>query len=196
MNQSDPKFAAATKQYCKMMADGKGSKVALKATGLSHSQADRAWYISDLNPKKVTFDPKFATLPEAAQRVRVLEMRAAKLSWGHISLITGLTESRTQAVFSTTAGVAAEGTRSGKGGRFLAGEPRLYLGNRKGIGIEAPKPRAVDVTKLAADADKVKSVIPAKLATLKRSAVKRVAKQVAPKANPQPEVKVDAEAAA
>lgn len=172
MKTSDPKFAAACATYCRGMKDGKGSKQLLKATGLSHSQADRAWYVSELNPNRVISQaPKFAAMTEAAQDAFVLEMRVKGESWGRISLTIGLSESATQTRFSKAAGVAAEGLRVGKGGRFLEDDPRRYVGNQKGNGVQDPKPRTVTAEEAAKRADK-KSVLPAKLTAAKKRAAK------------------------
>jgi len=175
MKSNDPKFSAACKQYCQGMKDGKGSKVLLKATGLSHSQADRAWYASELNPNRVISQAtEFAAMTEEQKNAFVISMRIAKASWGKISLTTGESESATQTRFSRSSGIAAEGLRVGKGGRFLEDEPRRYLGNRKGLGIEDAKPRMVKPEEAMKDADKVKSVLPTKL----RSVAKRAAVSV------------------
>jgi hypothetical protein len=172
MKQSDPKFAKACASYCQGMADGKGSKALLKATGLSHSQADRAWYLSPLNPKHVTDQSaQFAAMTEAQQNAFVIEMRTKGESWGRISLTIGLSESATQSRFSTAAGIAAEGLRVGRGGRFLEDDPRRYVGNQKGLGVQDPKPRTVTAEEAAKRADR-KSVLPAKLTAAKKRAAK------------------------
>jgi len=177
MKKSDPNFTNATKIYCDLMAEGKGTKVALEKSGLSHAMADLAWYGDKRNSKHVELDPQFVTLPEAAQQVRVLEMRSAqKLSWGVIAVITGKPESWVRNTFGKAAGVSSEGTRVNKGGRFLEREPRFYLGNRKGIGVEDPKPRLLNPTEVAKNADDAKSVLPAKLAIARKGTAARVRK--------------------
>lgn len=172
MKSSDPKFQKACAAYCQGMKDGKGSKALLKATGLSHSQADRAWYVSPLNPNRVVpQEAKFAAMTDAQQDVFVLEMRTRNESWGRISLTIGLSESATQTRFSKASGIAAEGTRSGHGGRHLEDDPRRYVGNQKGNGVQDPKPRTVTAEEAAKRADK-KSVLPTKLAAAKKRAAK------------------------
>lgn len=176
MKSSDPKFAKACQAYCQGMADGKGSKELLKATGLSHSQADRAWYVSELNPKRVTpMVSEFAAMTEAEQNLLVLKMRADGESWGRISLTIGLPEGTTQTRFSNAAGIAAEGLRVGKGGRFLEDDGTRYVGNQKGNGVEDPKPRTVTAQEAAKRAEK-KSVLPAKV----KAAAKKAAQATKP----------------
>lgn len=194
MNSTDPKFSKATAKYCDLMAAGKGSKEALRMTGLSHSQGDRAWYADPRNPNAVKVRPTFPTLPEDTQVREIVEMRAGahadypgkKLSWGRISVITTLAEGRIATLFGSGTGVAREGTRIGRGGRWLEGEPRFYKGNRKGIGVEAPKPRELDPEAVAKAADDAKSVIPARLTKLKAGAKARVRKAAAKPATPAP----------
>lgn len=172
MKTTDPRYQKAITAYCQGMKDGKGSKNLLKATGLSHSQADRAWYVSPLNPNRVVDQSaKFAAMSEAAQGVWVLELRADGQSWGRISLTIGLSESATQTRFSTVAGIAAEGLRVGRGGRYLEDDPRRYVGNQKGNGVQDPKPRTVTAEEALKRADK-KSVLPAKLTLAKKRAAK------------------------
>lgn len=172
MKTTDPRYQKAITAYCQGMKDGKGSKALLKATGLSHSQADRAWYISPLNPNQVKDQSvAFAAMTDAAQDAFVIEMRVKGESWGRISLTIGLSESATQTRFSKAAGIAAEGLRVGRGGRFLEDDGSRYLGNQKGLGVQDPKPRTVTHAEAQKRAER-KSVLPAKLTAAKKRAAK------------------------
>lgn len=189
-------FAAAQAQYCNMMADGKGAEAALAATELSHSQGDWAWYGDPRNPKAVK--PNSITLPaipgkdepgyESALLRRglvVAELREGlhasykgrELSFGAIAVVCGTPEGAVRRAFGAT-GIAAEGTRISKGGRYLGDEPRFYLGNRKGIGVEAAKPKSVNPASLVPTNDTVASVIPAKVEGLRKALAKGTAKKV------------------
>jgi AraC-like DNA-binding protein len=200
---SDPKaFAKALATYCDMMADGKGAKRALEATGLSHAQADLAWYGDSRNPNRV--EPKSVVLPplpgskepgyEVALQLRgliVAELRAGthplcvkrqgeQLSWGQIAVVVGLPASTVERYFKAATGLSADGMRKGHGGRYLGDEPRYYTGNRKAIGVEDPNPKRLDIKALQATADTVTSVLPSttkRLATQLRKPKKRSAKR-------------------
>lgn len=200
----DPKaFAAAQKQYCDMMDAGQGVKASLEATGLSHSQGDWAWYGDPRNPKHVKANSvKLPEVPakgedgyEVALRKRglvVAELREGvhashpgnDLSFGQIAVVCGVPESQIHTAFTAT-GISSHGTRKGKGGRWLGDEPRRYLGNHKGIGVEAPNPRAVPLGDLDKDKDTVQSILPQKIEVLRKSlggqVQKRARKTQAPK---------------
>jgi hypothetical protein len=192
----DPKaFAAAQAKYCDMMDAGQGVKVALEATGLSHSQGDWAWYGDPRNKDFV--EPGSITLPaipakgdegyEVALRRRGLAVAEARngehpahsgrqLSWGQIAVAANVPETAVRRAFTAT-GIDSAGTRKGRGGRWLADEPRMYLGNRKGIGLEAPNPRAVALASLEKDKDSVKSVLPQRIEALKKTLGGQVTKR-------------------
>jgi hypothetical protein len=176
---TDPKaFDKSLGRYCDLMADGKGAEAALEATGLSHAQADLAWYGDERNPQHVK--PNSIKLPEVPSKgddgfevqfrragLVVAELRAGehkqhpdqKLSWGQIAVVCGKTESWVRRAFTAT-GIDSKGTRKGKGGRWLSDEPRFYLGNRKGIGVEDAQPKRLDPNQVAASADKAKTKLP------------------------------------
>jgi hypothetical protein len=189
MNPNSKEFTKACDTYCDAMAAKQGTKAALKKSGLSHSQADRAWYASELNPARTVAEPKFLDWTAAEQAAFVVEERAKGLSWGRIAIRTGfvprtnsgpagcLSEGQVQGLFSRTTGIAAEGTRSNKGGRHLQDNPLFYTGNRRGMGTEDAAPRKLNPAdeKFQAAKDKVKSKLPAKVAAAKKAAAKAVA---------------------
>jgi hypothetical protein len=176
------------------MDAGKGAVAALEATGLSHAQADLAWYGDKRNPNHVT--PGSVKLPpvpekgddgyEVALRMQglvVAELRAGahakfpeeKLSWGQIAVVCGTTESHVRRAFTAT-GLDSKGTRKGRGGRWLSDEPRYYVGNRKGIGVEDAQPKRLNPVEVARTAADAQSVLPKRIATLKQQVSGNVAK--------------------
>src|SRR5262245_17023189 len=150
---SPEEFADLQREYCDLMAAGRGHVAALEATGLSASQAAEAWYCDPRHPNPVEADS--VTLPalpskddESAFQLAlfrrgeiVASLRAGlhskypgnQLSWGQIGFVCGVPESAVHTAFKAT-GIDSHGTRKGQGGRFLDRNPLLYLGNRKGIG--------------------------------------------------------------
>lgn len=199
MKQSEctpAEFARAQATYCDMMAEGKGVKASLEATGLSHSQGDWAWYADprnesqyvplgavELPPLLGKDDPGY----EVQLRRRGLvvgELRTGEhkqfpgrqLSFGQIAVVCNVPEGQVHRAFTAT-GISSHGTRKGRGGRWLDDEPRKYLGNRKGIGVEAPNPHAVNPAQLEADNDTVKSILPTKVGQLRQEVQGKVAKR-------------------
>ncbi len=60
------------------------------------------------------------------------------LSWGEIIVRHNVTEGYVRACFELAGVEKSVGTRTGKGGRFLYGDPQLYLENRKAEGAQIP----------------------------------------------------------
>lgn len=60
------------------------------------------------------------------------------LSWGEIMVRHNVTEGYVRACFELAGVEKSVGTRTGKGGRFLYGDPQLYLENRKAEGAQIP----------------------------------------------------------
>lgn len=185
--------------YCDMMANGKGAVAALEATGLSHAQADLAWYGDARNPQHVV--PNSVKLPpvpgkaepgyEVAMRqaglavatLRSGEADGTRYSWGQIAVLCGVPESAVRRYFKAT-GLDSAGTRKGRGGRWLADEPRYYTGGHKGVGVEDAAPRKLNPAEVAAKADQYVSVLPKATAQLKAQlggAVRTAAKKQASK---------------
>ena len=195
----------ACKAYVAAKMDGKSNKeataLANAAGKAGHSLLDLSWYFASqqVEPLKGFF-PHSATEGETAQAIVALRGGAGyegkyegrRLSWGHISICLGWfdpnspstgPENEVQRLFphctKVVAGeaVAAEGTRSGKGGRWMKDDPRLYQGNHKGNGVEAEKPRQVDPASLNDD-DPGKVMA---FAAGKKAAAKRTRKPRTPK---------------
>ena len=180
-------FARACATYCQMMADGAGIKAALEATGLSHAQADLAWYESELNttPSRVwrgsvELPPK----PDEGEtevwlrRVGLIvgqlyagtheQYPDRQLSWGAIGIVTDTNESFVSRAFKAT-GLDRKGMRKGRGGRWLGDEPRLYTGNHKAHGVQSDKPRAALTPQYLKEAEEWKPVLPTALKQLQGS---------------------------
>lgn len=166
-----------------MKLAGKGWKEIWEKTGLTHSQADLAWYRYQAQQNGTYIPEKFQAMNEEQQARWILEQRVSGVSWGVMHASTEVPESKLRTIFERNHGVASAGLRIGKGGRFLTydghGEPRYYLGNRKGIGVEfRPDAQRPDPEKVAATADQAKSTLPQKLNGKQR----RQARQAAAKA--------------
>lgn len=189
MKRNDPALPKALDGYCKAREAGMGEKEARAKFDLDHVKADFAWAAYKGNTKSYVAPIQgWAAMSATAQDAQIVALRAKGMSWGRIAVATGyhpvpaqcgtgsLTEAEVSKRFSLAAGIAREGTRTGKGGRWLANDQALYVGRHKGVGVEAPKPLAVDRAELAKGADEYESVLP-KIA--KRVAAKRVAKRTA-----------------
>ena len=74
----------------------------------------------------------------AVQALRYPKSGDPGLSWGDISIVVGLPESRVRKIFRNGETRKDLGLRIGKGGRFAYGDPTLYLENRKVEGAEIP----------------------------------------------------------
>jgi hypothetical protein len=156
--------------YCTHKAAGKSNKEALALAGCGHILADLAWYADDRNPRHTPYNPAWAKLatPEA-QAKWVAQQRQAGLSWGQISVATGnnplapqpgaVTEATVRKLFAKATGLASEGLRKGRGGRWLAGEQRFYLGNRRGFGVQHQAPRTLNPDEVAATANQAEDLL-------------------------------------
>lgn len=189
MKKSHANYRKACSAYCDAKASGKGNvesrKIAAKHSDdeggvLNHAQAGLAWYADERNPKGIvpgSFTIAGMTDAEAAKTVGLLraglhpKAMDRKFSEGDIMILCGsnepqghgaLTAGAVRRLFGAATGLAFEGTRIGRGGRFLQSEagPIAYDGNRKSIGVEAPKPRSVSVKELQATKDTVTSKLP------------------------------------
>ena len=199
MDDAQAQRTAACKAYVAAKQDGKSNKEATlaanKAGKAGHSLLDLSWYYASKQVEPLEGDFRHEATGETAQAIVALRGGAGwkgkyegrRLSWGHISICLGWfnptapstgPENEVQRLFphctKQVAGeaVAAEGTRSGKGGRWLKDDPRLYVGNHKGNGVEDEKPRLVDPANLKDD-DEGKVVA---FATGRKAAAKRTRK--------------------
>jgi len=195
----------ACKAYVAAKLDGKSNKeataLANKAGKAGHSLLDLSWYFASKQVEPLEGNFPHEATGETAQAIVALRGGAGyngkyegrRLSWGHISICLGWfnpsapstgPENEVQRLFphctKVVAGeaVAAEGTRSGKGGRWMKDDPRLYQGNHKGNGVEAEKPRLVDPATLNDDdPGKVMAFAAGKKAAAKRTRKPRTTKQ-------------------
>lgn len=204
MEDAQAKRNAACKAYVAAKLDGKSNKeataLANKAGKAGHSLLDLSWYFASKQSEPLEgYFPHSVTEGDTANAIVQLQGGAGwngkyegrRLSWGHISIALGWFdpnnpstsgENEVQRLFphatKVVAGeaIAAEGLRSGKGGRWLKDDPRLYQGNHKGNGVEDEKPRQVDPATLNDD-DPSKVVA---FATGKKAAAKRTRKPRTP----------------
>lgn len=196
MATTNPK-AAACKVYCDSMAAGKGvAESTAKAIGthkVGHAILDLAWYADPRNTSG-SATPNLNVAP-ADRGAAALDLRAGngwqgalvgqRLSWGRITVALGYwnpadpksNEGQVRAQFGTTAGLASEGMRIGRGGRRLNNQPLFYTGTHKVHGVEDPKPRALDPAEVHANADQYKPKVVAMGSARKATARKPRAKK-------------------
>lgn len=179
MRGTQAEIRKAQDKAVEMKLAGKGWKEIWEKTQLTHSQADLAWYRYQAQQNGTYIPEKFQAMTEEDQARWILEQRINGVSWGVMHASTDVPESRLRTIFEKNHKVASEGLRIGKGGRWLAAEPRYYLGNNKGIGVEFdPDNGRPDPNKVAERSEKAKSVLPTKLNGKQR----RQARQAAAKA--------------
>lgn len=191
----------AQKVYCDAKASGKSNaeatKLAKAVTEIGHTKLDLAWYVDDRNhtaSRTPILNIAPADRPKAAVMLRAGEgwdgeFVGQKLSWGRLAIATGhadvangkVHEGRCRSEFGREAGIASEGTRIGRGGRWLNNDQRLYTQNHKGVGVEDSRPRQLDPAEVMAGAADYTSRLP-KIAKAKKAAAKRAAKRAATKA--------------
>lgn len=96
--------------------EGKPWHEVLDLTGLSHSQAEIAYFKATL-PKDQFHE--FST-------EKVLELRNQGVSWGVIGVRLNVPESRVRSAYKEATGTLSEGQRVGRGGRWLNNDQSLY----------------------------------------------------------------------
>lgn len=108
----------------KIREEGVAWKEALATVGVSYAQG---WLIvarAEAEKAGATFDASAMTEAEIA--AEIARLRAEGASWGTIMVVLDITEARARKVWANASGTHSEGTRVGKGGRFLFGEKALY----------------------------------------------------------------------
>lgn len=123
-------------QAITMREAGKSHKEIMVTCGLSHSQMERHFMAADLESGKIKGG--FLSQPESntEKAAIVARLRNAGESWGLISVRFKEPEGRTRKVFKET-GLDSQGLRIGRGGRYLADDPRFYVGaDRPKLGTE------------------------------------------------------------
>jgi len=110
-----------------------------KATGLNYSQVWLPWF-RQANADRI-IDPEASNYKNLLARARGFQRVAGgsgfvrnwalpETSWGELSALTGLPESRIRKTFAEYTGVDSEGLRMGKGGRWLNDDQQWYMGER------------------------------------------------------------------
>lgn len=133
-----------------MRQDGADWPEILEATGLNYSQA---WYFVESQRMR-----------EAGELVEgeitpqtIVDLRAAKHSWGTIAVMCQLPESRVRRMFTEASNLKSQGLRIGKGGRYFygySGEP-LYSGELRPTGTAIPKDAKLEGALMAADTQRM-----------------------------------------
>jgi hypothetical protein len=119
------------------MLDGVGAEAARKQVGVSHTPAELhvfkfQWFIADL-PEPGTGD--WTPTPEL---IRFLKTDQG-WGWGRIMVATNAGEAKVRRMFEDATGIESVGIRTGKGGRFLGDDPKLYEETLKATGTDIPK---------------------------------------------------------
>ena len=116
---------------------GMSHKEIMGQTGLSHSQMERYFMAVDIESGLIKGG--FLAQPDSltAKAAVVAKLRLAGESWGLISVRFREPESRTRKQFAEASGIDSAGLRIGRGGRYLADDPRFYTGSdRAKLGTE------------------------------------------------------------
>lgn len=110
-----------------------------KQTGLNYSQVWLPWFRAANADRLI--DPDASNYKNVLAKARGFERIAGEAgfkrnwalpetSWGELSALTGLPESRIRKTFEQYTGVDSEGLRMGKGGRWLNDDQSFYMGER------------------------------------------------------------------
>jgi hypothetical protein len=167
----------------KLFQDGKTGAEIREATGLNESQ-----YVADRWTRQMKADPKmfggFITGDsETALAAQIVKARDAGQSWGLIFVRCQLPEGRVRRIFKDATAIDSRGLRTGKGGRFVADDPRFYAGaDRPKAGTELLP--GVPVLNQVPDPEDTPDRKLPKIAKVIGKA-KRTRKPAAPKAKPE-----------
>lgn len=118
-------------------------KEIMAETGLNLSQYERHFWAVDIAAGRISggFWKSPDTLTEKA--AMIARAREAGESWGLISVRFGEPESRTRKAWEDS-GFSSKGMRIGKGGRWVADDPRFYAGfDRAKLGTELVKGKPI-----------------------------------------------------
>lgn len=147
--------AEAAQALIDLRSGGVAWKVALATTGISYANG---WLIVEragLEAMGLTVDTTGMTEAEIKAEIKTLRDRDA--SWGTIMVTLDITEGKARKIWESASGVHSEGTRTGKGGRFLFGAPVLYQGElaKSGTLLDAEQPKAFEAYVGAAEATRI-----------------------------------------
>lgn len=134
-----------------MRLEGQSWAIVLKATQLSHSQAERHEFRFKmwLQANGVAVDGDWSPIAPTPEAIKAA--RLAGTSWGVIGERAGISESKARKIWGETTGVDSKGLRIGKGGRYAYGDEKLYEPNRK-VGIPHPNRSGKPVLNAKGDA--------------------------------------------
>jgi hypothetical protein len=125
-----------------VLEEGLSVKDAFKAAGVSHTPAELhafkfEWFVADL-PEPGTGEWAFSDELVVYLRL-VAQDPSGKIGWGYGRIMVALdaTEGRVRKAMKNM-GIEDKGHRTGKGGRFLGNDPRLYEADLKATGVQIP----------------------------------------------------------
>lgn len=168
-------------QALALREEGRNHKEIMGQLGLSHSQMERAFMAADIEAGLIKGG--FLAQPETQTEkgAIIARLRLAGESWGLISVRFREPESRTRKAFAEAGGLDSKGLRIGKGGRWVADDPRPYTGaDRAALGSEfvAAKPLRPQIEAIDPNAEKVARRLPT-VAKGKKPRAPRKPKQLA-----------------
>jgi hypothetical protein len=122
-----------------MKDSGATFKQVQKATGLNYSQVWLPWF--RLHNADRLIDPNASDYKNVLAKARGFQRVSGgagfkrnwslpETSWGELSALIGLPESRIRRTFEEYTNVDSEGLRMGKGGRWLNDDQSWYMGDR------------------------------------------------------------------
>lgn len=150
-------------QALALRAEGRNHKEIMAQVGLSHSQMERAFMAADITAGVIAggFLKEPGSVTEKG--VMIARLREKGESWGLISVRFREPESRTRKAFAEAGGLDSKGLRIGKGGRYVADDPRPYTGAdraAKGTEFIAAKPLRPQIEAIDITAEKVARKLP------------------------------------
>lgn len=122
------------------MHEGGSTVAEIKAeTGLNYSQAWLAWTATLIEADPTLHGGFIKVEGESVTAVaaQIVRARDADQSWGLIAVRCQIPESRVRKIFAEATAIDSKGLRIGKGGRWVADDPRFYSGaDRAKLGTE------------------------------------------------------------
>ncbi len=123
-------------QAVKMKEAGKSNAEIMAALDLSHSQLEV--HLLDLRVQAGEFGGYIAQPKSLTEKAAIIaKLRTEGQSWGLIAIRLKESEAKTARDFREATGMTRKGMRIGKGGAYVGGDPRFYVGaDRAKLGTE------------------------------------------------------------